>query len=114
MAADKDKPLIRFDFVEPSYLLAVGVVLLAAFVALGSDLGLEASVLLIGVAWGATSFDWSRGSSNECDRALALAGNGELVGSAAACIGGPLGFDRARSVVLRRRSVLDGAWLRDG
>jgi hypothetical protein len=52
MAADKDKPLIRFDFVEPSYLLAVGVVLLAAFVALGSDLGLEASVLLIGVAWG--------------------------------------------------------------
>ena len=52
MAAEKDKPLIRFDFVEPSYLLAVGALLLAAFVALGSDLGLQAPVLLIGLAWG--------------------------------------------------------------
>jgi len=41
--------LIRFDFLESSYLLAVGVVLLGAFVALGSDLGLEGSVLLIGI-----------------------------------------------------------------
>jgi hypothetical protein len=47
-----DKSLIRFDFVEPSYLLAVGVVLFGAFVALGSDLGLEGSVLLIGLVWG--------------------------------------------------------------
>ena len=44
--------LIRFDFLESSYLLAVGVVLLGAFVALGSDLGLEGSVLLIGILWG--------------------------------------------------------------
>lgn len=48
----KDKSLIRFDFVEPPYLLAVGVVLLGAFTALGSDLGLEGSVLLIGLVWG--------------------------------------------------------------
>jgi len=47
-----DKSLIRFDFVEPSYLLAVGVVLFGAFVALGSDLGLEGSVLLISLVWG--------------------------------------------------------------
>lgn len=47
-----DKSLIRFDFVEPSYLLAVGAVLFGAFVALGSDLGLEGSVLLISLVWG--------------------------------------------------------------
>lgn len=47
-----DKSLIRFDFLEPSYLLAVGVVLFGAFVALGSDLGLEGSVLLISLVWG--------------------------------------------------------------
>lgn len=47
-----DKSLIRFDFVEPSYLLAVGLVLFGAFVALGSDLGLEGSVLLISLVWG--------------------------------------------------------------
>lgn len=46
-----DRALIRFDFVEPSYLVAIGVVLLSAFVALGSDLGLEGSVLLIGLVW---------------------------------------------------------------
>lgn len=46
-----DRALIRFDFVEPSYLLAIGLVLLGAFVALGSDLGLEGSVLLIGLVW---------------------------------------------------------------
>lgn len=49
---NSDKSLIRFDFLEPSYLLAVGVVLLGAFVALGSDLGLEGSVLLISLVWG--------------------------------------------------------------
>lgn len=47
-----DNSLIRFDFLESSYLLAVGVVLLGAFVALGSDLGLEGSVLLVGIVWG--------------------------------------------------------------
>jgi hypothetical protein len=47
-----DKSLIRFDFVEPSYLLAVGLVFFGAFVALGSDLGLEGSVLLISLVWG--------------------------------------------------------------
>ena len=46
-----DKSLIRFDFVEPSYLLAVGIVLFGAFLTLGSDLGLEGSILLIGVVW---------------------------------------------------------------
>ena len=49
---EKDNSLIRFDFVEPSYLFAVGVVLFGAFVALGSDLGLEGSVLLISLVWG--------------------------------------------------------------
>lgn len=49
---EKDNSLIRFDFVEPSYLFTVGVVLLGAFVALGSDLGLEGSVLLISLVWG--------------------------------------------------------------
>ena len=46
-----DKSLIRFDFIEPSYLLAVGVVLFGAFLTLGSDLGLEGSFLLIGLVW---------------------------------------------------------------
>lgn len=45
-------PLIRLDFVEPPYLLAVGVVLLGAFVSLGSDLGLQAPLVLIGLVWG--------------------------------------------------------------
>ena len=49
---ENDKSLIRFDFVEPSYLFAVGVVLFGAFVALGSDLGLEGSILLISLVWG--------------------------------------------------------------
>lgn len=48
----KSKSLIRFDFIEPSYLISVGVVLLGAFVALGSDLGLQGSLLLISVVWG--------------------------------------------------------------
>jgi len=47
-----DKSLIRFDFIEPTYLFAVGVVLFGAFVALGSDLGLEGSVLLASLVWG--------------------------------------------------------------
>lgn len=46
-----DKSLIRFDFIEPSYLLAVGVVLFGAFLTLGSDLGLEGSFLVIGLVW---------------------------------------------------------------
>lgn len=46
-----DKSLIRFDFVEPSYLLAVGIVLFGAFLTLGSDLGLEGSIVLIGLVW---------------------------------------------------------------
>lgn len=49
---ENDKSLIRFDFVEPSYLFAVGVVLFGAFIALGSDLGLDGSILLIGLVWG--------------------------------------------------------------
>ena len=49
---DNDNSLIRFDFIEPSYLLAVGAVLFGAFVAVGSDLGLEGSVLLISLVWG--------------------------------------------------------------
>ena len=49
---ENDNSLIRFDFVEPTYLLAIGVVLFGAFVALGSDLGLEGSILLISLVWG--------------------------------------------------------------
>lgn len=44
-------PLIRFDFVEPSYLLATGTVLLGIFVSLGSNLGLQAPALVIGLVW---------------------------------------------------------------
>ena len=49
---ENDNSLIRFDFVEPAYLLAVGMVLFGAFVALGSDLGLEGSVLFVSLVWG--------------------------------------------------------------
>lgn len=45
--------LFRFDFIELPYLFAVGVVLLAAFLSLGSDLGLQAPLLLIGLVWAA-------------------------------------------------------------
>ena len=51
LVTQDDKSLIRFDFVEPSYLLAVGIVLFGAFLTLGSDLGLEGWILLIGLVW---------------------------------------------------------------
>ncbi len=41
----------RFDFLDPSYLVAVGVLLLTAFIAVGGDLGLQSSVPLIAAAW---------------------------------------------------------------
>jgi hypothetical protein len=50
MAVD-DKPLIRFDFVEPTYLVAAGLVIFGAVVSLGSDQGLQAPLLLIGMVW---------------------------------------------------------------
>jgi hypothetical protein len=43
--------VIRFGFLEPSYLLAAGFVLLCTFVSVGSDLGLQAPVMLIGLVW---------------------------------------------------------------
>jgi hypothetical protein len=46
-----DKSLIRFDFLEPAYLFAVGLVLLGAFVSLGGDLGLRAPLIVIGIVW---------------------------------------------------------------
>lgn len=46
-----DKSLIRFDFLEPTYLLAVGIVLFGAVVSVGGDLGLRAPVMVIGIAW---------------------------------------------------------------
>jgi len=46
-----DKSLIRFDFVEPTYLMAVGIVLLGAVVSLGGDLGLGAPLIVIGIVW---------------------------------------------------------------
>lgn len=42
---------MRLGFVEPPYLLAVGVVLLATFLSVGGDLGVRAPVLLIGLVW---------------------------------------------------------------
>ncbi|NDE02514.1 MAG: LytTR family transcriptional regulator [Gammaproteobacteria bacterium] len=47
-----DKSLIRFDFLEPTYLLAVGIVLLGAVVSVGGDLGLRAPLIVIGIVWG--------------------------------------------------------------
>jgi len=47
----EDKSLIRFDFLEPTYLFAVGVVLLGAVISLGGDLGLTAPLLLISIIW---------------------------------------------------------------
>lgn len=44
-----DKALIRFDFIEPTYLFAVGVMLLGAFVSLGSDVGVEAPTVVVGL-----------------------------------------------------------------
>ena len=43
--------MIRFSFVEPTYLLAVGLVLLVIAMVIGSDLGLRAPMLLVGLAW---------------------------------------------------------------
>lgn len=43
--------MIRFSFVEPIYLLTVGLVVLVIAMALGSDLGLRAPMLLLGLVW---------------------------------------------------------------
>ena len=43
--------MIRFSFVEPTYLLAVGLVLLVIAMVMGSDLGLRAPILLVGLVW---------------------------------------------------------------
>lgn len=43
--------MIRFSFVEPTYLLAVGLVLLVIAMVIGSDLGLRAPMLLVGLVW---------------------------------------------------------------
>lgn len=43
--------MIRFSFVEPTYLLAVGLVLLLIAMVIGSDLGLRAPMLLVGLVW---------------------------------------------------------------
>ena len=43
--------MIRFSFVEPTYLLAVGLVLLVIAVVMGSDLGLRAPMLVVGLVW---------------------------------------------------------------
>lgn len=46
-----DRSFIRLSFIEPSYLLAVGFVLLGTFVSLGSNQGLEAPLLAIVLVW---------------------------------------------------------------
>jgi hypothetical protein len=46
-----DRSFIRLSFIEPSYLLAVGIVLLGTFVSLGSNQGLEAPLLAIVLVW---------------------------------------------------------------
>ena len=43
--------MIRFSFVEPTYLLTVGLVLLVISVVAGSDLGVQAPMLLVGLVW---------------------------------------------------------------
>ena len=43
--------VIRFGFIEPSYLSAAGLLLLCTFVSVGSDLGLRAPVALVGLIW---------------------------------------------------------------
>lgn len=43
--------MIRFSFVEPIYLLTVGLVVLVIAMALSSDLGLRTPILLVGLAW---------------------------------------------------------------
>lgn len=47
----KDQSLIRFGFVEPAYLRVAGFILLGAFLSLGSNLGLQAPLLVVGFAW---------------------------------------------------------------
>jgi hypothetical protein len=47
----RDNSLTSLNFIEPPYLLAVGLVLLGVFVAIGSNLGLQAPVLVIGLVW---------------------------------------------------------------
>jgi hypothetical protein len=43
--------MIRFSFVEPAYLLTVGLVLLVISMVVGSDLGVRAPMLLVGLVW---------------------------------------------------------------
>jgi len=42
-----ESSVIRFSFLEPSYLFAIGGLLLFAFVSAGADLGLEAPILVV-------------------------------------------------------------------
>ena len=46
-----ERSFIRLSFIEPSYLLAVGFVLLGTFVSVGSTQGLEAPLLVIVLVW---------------------------------------------------------------
>ena len=46
-----ERSFIRLSFIEPSYLLAVGFVLLWTFVSVGSTQGLEAPLLVIVLVW---------------------------------------------------------------
>jgi hypothetical protein len=47
----RDSSSIRLSFIEPTYLLAVGLVLLGTFVSVGSKQGLEAPLLVIVLVW---------------------------------------------------------------
>ena len=47
----RDAALIRLGFIEPPYLLAVGFILLATFISVGSKQGLEAPLLVIVLVW---------------------------------------------------------------
>ncbi len=47
----RDTALIRLGFIEPSYLLAVGFILLGTFISVGSKQGLEAPLLVIVLVW---------------------------------------------------------------
>lgn len=46
-----DRSFIRLSFIEPPYLLAVGLVLFGTFVSVGSTQGLEAPLLAIVLVW---------------------------------------------------------------
>lgn len=43
--------MIRFSFVEPVYLVTVGLVLLVIAIVIGSDLGLRSPMLLLSLVW---------------------------------------------------------------